>query len=352
MASSPTLRIGVIGAGANTRATHLPGLRGLPGVRVDVVANRSEASSRRAAEALGIPRVAADWRAVVDDPVIDAVVIGTWPSLHAQATVAALERGKHVLTEARMARTLAEAGAMLTASKRHPRLVAQVVPAPMSLDVDATVRQLLTEGRLGAVGEVAVTHTGSQYLDPSTPRSWRQDAQASGKNILSLGIVHEIVLRWLDQDPAWVQAEGRIVTPTRPHPETGAPAPVGIPDALTVRGQLTDGARLVYHLSGIEPGPARGEIRLIGDRATLRFDVRTGALTLTPTGAGEQPVEVPPASRRGWRVEADFVDSIRTGAPVRLSSFEDGVRYMRLVEAVWASWTTGAARVPLPRSSA
>jgi predicted dehydrogenase len=39
-----------------------------------------------------------------------------------------------------------------------------------------------------------------------------------------------------------------------------------------------------------------------------------------------------------WNVERDFIDSIREGKPVALTSFEDGVRYMRFTEAVWRSW--------------
>ena len=39
---------------------------------------------------------------------VDAVVIGTWPYMHKDITVAALAAGKHVLTEARMAMNAAE----------------------------------------------------------------------------------------------------------------------------------------------------------------------------------------------------------------------------------------------------
>lgn len=72
--------------------------------------------------------------------------IGTWPYLHAEATIAALEHGKHVLCEARMACDLAEAQAMDAAAQAHPDLVAQIVPAPFSLDFDATILQMLQSG--------------------------------------------------------------------------------------------------------------------------------------------------------------------------------------------------------------
>jgi hypothetical protein len=49
--------------------------------------------------------------------------------------------------------------------------------------------------------------------------------------------------------------------------------------------------------------------------------------------APEEEVVVPPVLRRGWRVEEDFVASIRTGTPARLTDFETGLAYMRFTDA-------------------
>ena len=38
------------------------------------------------------------------------------------------------------------------------------------------------------------------------------------------------------------------------------------------------------------------------------------------------------------------MSSVRDGAPVTLTSFADGVRYMRFTDAVWESWNTGQSR--------
>ena len=152
------LRIGFIGAGANTRAMHIPGFHKLEDVELAVVANRTRASAERVAKKDGILSVADDWRAVIEDPTIDAVCIGTWPYLHAEATIAALEQGKHVLCEARMACDLNEARQMQAAAVAHPKLVAQLVPAPFSLDFDATIQGMLAEGRLGACWKYGSSH--------------------------------------------------------------------------------------------------------------------------------------------------------------------------------------------------
>eukprot|EP00665_Eupelagonemidae_sp_cell47_P003391 gene3391-3693_t len=71
------LRVGVIGAGANTKKMHPPKLQGIGGVSVTRVANRSAESSRAAAAEFGIPHVAESWEALVAAEDVDAVVIGT-----------------------------------------------------------------------------------------------------------------------------------------------------------------------------------------------------------------------------------------------------------------------------------
>ena len=60
------------------------------------------------------------------------------------------------------------------------------------------------------------------------------------------------------------------------------------------------------------------------------------------------PIAVPATERGTWRVERDFVEAIRGVAPVRLTTFEDGVRYMEMTEAVARSIERGeAVRLPL-----
>ena len=340
------IRIGIVGAGTNARVMHLPGFQAIEGVPVDLVCNRSEASSRRVAEDFGIAHIESDWRKLVASPEIDAVMIGTWPYLHADATIAALQSGKHVLTEARMARNLGEAESMLAISREYPDLVAQIVPAPMSLDFDAVVIELLAERALGDLREICVTHTGSQFASAEAPMTWRQDAELSGYNVLSMGIYYEIVRRWLRVDPAQVMATGAVFTGTRPEVESDQAAEVSIPDSVTVLGDYADGARLIAHFSGVENGPPRNEIRLNGSDGSLRIDFSTRRLYRSETGATEEvEVPVPGEVRRGWQVEADFIDSIRRGTPVTLTNFEDGIRYMAFTEAVAKSiGANGAAR--------
>ena len=129
------IRVGLIGAGGNTKAFHIPGLAKQDGVQILAVVNRTRESSQRVADEFGIPKVHDHWQALLGDSSIDAVCIGTWPYMHAPITIAALDAGKHVLCEARMAMDHSQARTMLEASLRHPALTAQIVPAPQHAGV-------------------------------------------------------------------------------------------------------------------------------------------------------------------------------------------------------------------------
>lgn len=359
---SKPIRVGIIGAGGNTRTRHIPGFKAIPGVEVVAVCNRSRASGEKVAKEFGIPRVAENWKEIVDAPEIDAICIGTWPNLHGRLTVAALRAGKHVLTEARMARTLAEAELMLAESRAHPHLVAQIVPAPMSLPFDATIIELLQSGALGTLREVFLTATTDALADSAQPLSWRQDLALSGKNTLYLGIYYEMMLRWLDRGVTSLVADAAIFSKERKD-EEGVPQPTTIPESVTVLGSFAPlssgtavpwaghwqptGARLIAHFSGVETTGPRAEIRLNGSRGGLRLDFTKGQLWLAKRGEAEQLVEIAPEKRGAWRVEADFIDSIRDGKPVRLTNFETGVKYMQFTDAVWESWSNGRWRVTL-----
>lgn len=215
-----TIRTGIVGAGANTRAMHVPGLRRLQGVEIVSVANRRRESSVRVAREFAIPSVYDSWEKLVQTPDSDAIVIGTWPYLHCPVTLAALSAGKHVLCEARMAMNAQEARSMLAAARQHPELVTQVVPSPFTLSVDKTIVRLIREGYLGRILAVEVRATSGVFLDTESPLHWRQDAELSGVNVMSLGIWYEALVRWIGVATE-VRAHGRVFVRTRRDPQPG-----------------------------------------------------------------------------------------------------------------------------------
>jgi predicted dehydrogenase len=295
------------------------------------------------AEQFGIPTVYDRWQDLVAAPDIDAIVIGTWPYLHCRATIAALEAGKHVLCEARMAMNVQEALAMRDAARARPQLVAQIVPSPYTLGVDATVRRMLAEQYLGEPLASRV-RDGNGFLNRDAPLHWRQDMDLSGYNVLSLGIWYEALMRWVGEATR-VMAMGKVFVKQRRDGQ-GVLRAVRVPEHLDVVAEMACGAQAHFQHSAVTGHAGPAEITLFGSQGTIRF---TGGVLFG--GRRDDPalieIAIPDEQRGGWRVEAEFIGAIRGQEQVTLTSFETGVKYMAFTEAVAQSMATGAA-VPLP----
>ncbi|HYC47853.1 MAG TPA: Gfo/Idh/MocA family oxidoreductase [Burkholderiales bacterium] len=344
-----TIRVGVVGAGANTRLHHIPKLKKIDGVEIACVANRSRESSEKAAKEFGIPRVHAHWQELVNDPGIDAVVIGTWPYMHCPITLAALEAGKHVLTEARIAMNANEARDMLAASRERPELVTQVVPGPPTFAADPMVMQLLNDGYIGELQALDL-HVPTGFLNRDAPLHWRMNREYSGLNIMSMGIWYESVSRWVGHATA-VMARTRTAVPYRFDQERGERRAVTIPDHVEVLADLANGAIARMHWSsvaGFMPGP---EVWLYGSEGTLRLEQRgRDNLVLSGGKRGDKEmaqIAIPADKTYKWRVEEEFIGAIRGQEQVRRTSFADAVAYMDFTEAVHISSSEGR-RVHLP----
>ena len=336
------IRVGVVGAGANTRLRHIPGLQAIDGVEVVVVCNRSQESGQRVADEFGIPRVATDPREVFEADDVDAVCVGTWPYRHRDYVIAALEAGKHVLVEARMAMDASEAREMLAVARQRPELVAQIVPSPLDFKSWRTIRRMVQDGSLGEVREAHVNVLGEASLKADAPLHWRERIEYSGTNTMTMGLYLEAIHRWLGPT-ARVMADGTTFVRERANPDDGQPYQIEIPDSLGILATMESGTRVSYRISTVTHAPAAPNgVSLYGSKATLHWQPGD-RMTLAPIGGEPQTLEPDPGTAGDWRVEQDFVDSIREGKPVELTSFEDGVLYMRVTEAVARSRREGRA---------
>jgi predicted dehydrogenase len=339
------IRIGIIGAGDNTRKKHIPGFRAIDDVEIVAVCNRRPESTQAVAREFGIQRIGSRWQDLVADAQVDAVVVGTWPYLHCPITMAALQAGKHVLTEARMALNAAEAHQMRNLARQHPNLVAQIVPSPFGLTHGEHFRSLMDSGYIGELREFHVYSLTGALADPEAPLSWRQDEVLSGFNMLTLGILHETVLRWLPQ-PVRVLAQAHAFIATRFDSESGLRRPVGTPDSVQAVTKLANGARGIYQFSGVVPFGGGMGLRLYGTKGMLFYDFTADRIFGTQKPGPAEPMTMYKESG-GWRVESDFVDSIRKQTPVRLTDFDTGVTYMEFTEAIARSALSGEA-IDLP----
>jgi predicted dehydrogenase len=118
---SDELRVGTIGMGWNAAFSHVPALRDTGRAEVVAISRRNPERLALAQEELGIAEAYTDWRKMLDQAELDAVVVSTPNYLHTEHTLAALQQGLHVLVEKPMALTSQDACAMVKAAERVGR---------------------------------------------------------------------------------------------------------------------------------------------------------------------------------------------------------------------------------------
>lgn len=121
--TSPTYGFGVIGCGAIARQQHLPALLDHSQVRLLAVCDADIEQASRVAQHFGSPHYCGDYRQILDNPAIDAVVISTPPWVTPHLVIEALRSGKDVLAEKPMALSLEEAERVVDAENETGRLV-------------------------------------------------------------------------------------------------------------------------------------------------------------------------------------------------------------------------------------
>ncbi len=340
-----TVRVGLIGAGANVQEVQIPGFRRISGCEIVAVANRSLSSSQEVADTFGIPRAYAHWGELLDDEDVDAVLIGTWPYMHRTITLAALERGKHVLCQARMANTAGEAREMLDASQRHPDLICQLVPTSTSYTIDNVLKRLIDEGRIGEVLSVEIQRVGRGFPDFGGELDWRRDIEFSGFNALNIGSTYESLMRWFGRGNR-VMAMSKVHVPFR-RTSSGTLASVSIPDHFDILYELANGAQVHMRMSETTGLSAGNQSWIHGSEGTIQVDAGQNIFAGRRGDSSLTPVPNPPEERAFYRVEEEFVNAIRGTEQVSMLTFDAGLHYMDFTEAVYRSSQTGTA-VHLP----
>lgn len=312
------------------RRRHLPALQKHSEVEIVAISNSTYESSQKFCDE-NAPHATpmSDWADLLAIPEIDAVWIGTPPYMHSAVTVSALEAGKHVFCQARMSMDLAEAEEMLATSKRFPELVTMLCPPPFGLRGDLLVKKLLAEDYLGQPVHVRLHSFTDAYLNAEAAPHWRQRIEISGLNVLALGIYVEVLQRWLG-DITGVYARGKTVHPIRQGYE------VAVPDLLTVLCTFASGAEGVLEFGGVNALASGDRLEVYGEAGTMTYDFGTDVIRAGKTGdRALHEVELSPELEREWTVEDDFLAAVKSKGKNRPHpNFEDGVRYMRVVQAV------------------
>ncbi|HPA17135.1 MAG TPA: Gfo/Idh/MocA family oxidoreductase [Verrucomicrobiae bacterium] len=159
--------LGIIGPGG--MGTSL--LKSFAGFQDVDIASVSDVDERRLAAAVknveGIkgkaPRAEGDFRRILEDKAVDAVVIATPDHWHAPATILACDAGKHVYVEKPGSHNIREGRLMIEAARRNKRVV-QVGTQSRST---VHVRDAIDKIRGGAIGEVLTVRVWNSQLRAS-----------------------------------------------------------------------------------------------------------------------------------------------------------------------------------------
>jgi predicted dehydrogenase len=158
-AGSPNdrIQVGIIGVGARVQADILTPLIALPGVEVIGVCDAYKGRIARAQERLGAKaKEYTDYRALLADKSIDAVVIATPDHWHKQQAIEAFAAGKDVYLEKPMTYTIDDGPEMIAAAERSGRLL-QVGSQGISSKLQQTAREIIKSGKLGQITLVRAT---------------------------------------------------------------------------------------------------------------------------------------------------------------------------------------------------
>jgi predicted dehydrogenase/threonine dehydrogenase-like Zn-dependent dehydrogenase len=121
--ATSSVGIGFIGAGNFSRAVLFPALKSISDIDLIGVASNTGLSASSAAQRFGFEWATSDYRELLVDPRVTAVIIATRHDLHARMTIEALDAGKSVFLEKPLALNLDELRAVLAAEARSPGLL-------------------------------------------------------------------------------------------------------------------------------------------------------------------------------------------------------------------------------------
>jgi len=154
------------------------------GLDLRAVGSRSIESSIRFSREHDVPNVHASYEALVEDPEVDIVYVGTPHPMHAANATLALEHGKHVLVEKAFTLTAGEAAELRDLAAEKGLLVAEAMWTRYLPHV-RRIHEIIDSGALGEVRAVFADHT--QRL-PSDPGHRLNSLELGGGALLDLGI--------------------------------------------------------------------------------------------------------------------------------------------------------------------
>ena len=358
--------VGIIGAGGISEYKHLPGLQACPRAEIVALCDNDPDLVRARAASYNVPHTFTDYRALLAQPGVDAVVIATPTVLHAPITLAAIASGKHVLVEKQLAMSYAEAVGMYEAAEaagvRHmTAFTYRFVPAMRYL------RHLLGQGMVGLPRHLRV----ARFQDwPDEDIGWRQHrAQAGSGEMGDMGAHRFDYCHDLVGPIARVVALTRTFVPERRARGGGPPVPTDVEDCALVLAEFAPGVGVEqgtvasFDFSKVTRGRGFGgnaldELELYGTEGTLIYHLHTPNEVLRGTvdgpmerlplppewlvypGSPRDPSAGDPATIFRYDEDFAFIQAIVEDRPC-VPSFYDGMRCQAVVDAALRSAAEG-----------
>ncbi len=296
------LRVGIVGAG-DFGAAHARAIAAHDDVEV-VAASRTDAAALAEFTGRFGGTGYADYRALLGDPHVDAVLVATPHDRHTAIALAAVEAGRHVLLEKPMAPTLEECDRIVEASTRAG-VCLMVGHVNHFVPAYEAARRVLDAGE---IGDVVQAHSTMQrpWMTPNR-RAWHLDRACGGGMWLTIGVHVIDQLRWLvGADATSVSADLGTRFHVQPADDLGV--------ALI---RYASGCAATASVVGYREGVFDFRTEVTGTRGVLRIDHGAG----TRIGRGETWIEVPGSASGDWMAEAlvrewrAFADAVAHGGP-------------------------------------
>jgi predicted dehydrogenase len=348
--------IGIIGGGYMGKA-HAVAMSAVGAVfntslrpRLEMVCASSDDSAERYRAAYGFARATADWRVLVNDPKVQAIVIASPQETHCEIALAAFALNKPVFCEKPLGASIEDSRAMVAAAAGQISMTGfNYIRTPAS----QFARQLVADGAIGDVTWFRGEHTEDFMADPKAPATWRTLGDANGTMGDLAPHMINAALALIGPIDSLI-AEVEIVHPTRPG------GTVTNDDHAQMMCRFASGAMGHMYFSRISHGRKMGyAYEITGTKGAIRFDQEDqNALWLYSKDEPEatrgfrkiltgpaHPDYLPfcqgPGHGTGYQdqiiIEArDFLRAIETNSPV-WPTFEDGMAVNQVVAAALAS---------------
>ena len=175
------IRVGIIGTSWWADAMYLPSLAGIDKATISACCGQNDERAHNLARTWKIPKVYTDWQKMLSEEPLDALIISTPNYNHCPISLAAIEKGLHVLCEKPLAMNFSEAKTMAFAAKE--KNIITMVPFTYSfLPMAQSIKQKIDTGYLGKPYHLNFRYN-ADYGRSST-YSWRFDKKIAGSGSL------------------------------------------------------------------------------------------------------------------------------------------------------------------------